>query len=36
MTDAPLIRLDRVSIRHGAHVILHDIQADVREGELVI
>ena len=35
MTNAPLIRLDRVSIRHGAHVILQDIQADVREGELV-
>ena len=35
MTETPLIRLDQVSIRHGAHVILQDIQVDVREGELV-
>jgi len=35
MTDTPLIRLDHVSIRHGAHVILQDVCVDVREGELV-
>ena len=35
MTDTPLIRLDHVSIRHGAHVILQDVRVDVREGELV-
>ena len=35
MTDTPLIRLDHVSIRHGAHVILQDICVDVCEGELV-
>ena len=35
MSDTSLIRLDHVSIRHGVHVILQDIQVDVREGELV-
>ena len=35
MTDTPLIQLEDVSIRHGAHVILQDIQAEVGEGELV-
>ena len=35
MSDTSLIRLNHVSIRHGVHVILQDIQVDVREGELV-
>ena len=35
MTDTALIQLEDVSIRHGAHVILQDIQAEVGEGELV-
>ena len=35
MTDTALIQLEDVSIRHGAHVILQDIQAEVGEGEIV-
>ena len=35
MSDAPLISLSGVSIRHNEHVVLEDVSVDVQAGELI-